>query len=182
MRGILLVNFLCTDSMTRMSFIRLGDQTGLTWNPARSRETRPDRSKMWPDPPPHFTLCPVCTVCNWQTREFTMGARLMSVFCRWRHLAVHSKSWKRVYDYKPTLLYKENKKSQLLYLDGLIALIVGRRLTIRRRDGYKNIELFKLLLTYAVRPKLHRVSKNVPPLACYSFDKCERILIFLAEV
>jgi len=25
---------------------------------------------------------------------------------------------------------------------------------------------------------LHRVSKNVPPLACYNFDACERILIF----
>jgi len=29
MLGILLVNFLCTDSMRRMSFGRLGDQTGL---------------------------------------------------------------------------------------------------------------------------------------------------------
>jgi len=29
MLGILLVNFLCTDSMRGMSFERLGDQTGL---------------------------------------------------------------------------------------------------------------------------------------------------------
>jgi len=25
---------------------------------------------------------------------------------------------------------------------------------------------------------IHHVSKNVPPLACYNFDTCERILIF----
>ena len=30
--------------------------------------------------------------------------------------------------------------------------------------------------------QLHRVSKNVPSLACYKFDTCERILIFLAEM
>jgi len=29
---------------------------------------------------------------------------------------------------------------------------------------------------------LHRVSKNVPPLACYNFDTHERILIFLAQM
>jgi len=29
---------------------------------------------------------------------------------------------------------------------------------------------------------LHRVSKNVPPLACYNFDAREWILIFLAEM
>jgi len=29
---------------------------------------------------------------------------------------------------------------------------------------------------------IHRVSKNVPPLACYNFDTRERSLIFLAEI
>jgi len=29
---------------------------------------------------------------------------------------------------------------------------------------------------------VHRVSKNVPPLACYNFDAHELILIFLAEM
>jgi len=29
---------------------------------------------------------------------------------------------------------------------------------------------------------MHRVSKNVPPLACYNFDTREWILIFLAEM
>jgi len=29
---------------------------------------------------------------------------------------------------------------------------------------------------------IHRVSKNVPPLACYNFDAHEWILIFLAEM
>jgi len=29
---------------------------------------------------------------------------------------------------------------------------------------------------------LHRVSKNVPPMACYNFDTHEQILIFLAEM
>jgi len=32
------------------------------------------------------------------------------------------------------------------------------------------------------RRYIHRVSKNVPPLACYNFDICERILIFLADM
>ena len=32
-----------------------------------------------------------------------------------------------------------------------------------------------------MKPKLHRVSKNVPPLACYNFDACEWILIFFGR-
>jgi len=29
---------------------------------------------------------------------------------------------------------------------------------------------------------IHRVSKNVPPMACYNFDTHEQILNFLAEM
>jgi len=35
--------------------------------------------------------------------------------------------------------------------------------------------------TFCVK-KLHCVSKNVPPLACYNFDAREWILTFLAEM
>jgi len=34
---------------------------------------------------------------------------------------------------------------------------------------------------YCKQP-LHRVSKNVPPIACYNFDTHEQILIFLEEM
>jgi len=32
-----------------------------------------------------------------------------------------------------------------------------------------------------IKRNVHRVSKNVPPLACYNFDTCERILIFFGR-
>jgi len=31
------------------------------------------------------------------------------------------------------------------------------------------------------RPHLHHVSKNVPPMACYNFDRLEQILIFFGR-
>jgi len=43
----------------------------------------------------------------------------------------------------------------------------------------KNIMTIMLLIVHA---RIYTVSQNVPPLACYNFDTCEGILIFLAEM
>jgi len=34
---------------------------------------------------------------------------------------------------------------------------------------------------YSIELNLHRISKNVPPLACYNFDTCEWILTFFGR-
>ena len=45
-----------------------------------------------------------------------------------------------------------------------------------------NTECGPMTNVMAALPNIHRVSKNVPPLACYRFDAHEWILIFLAEI
>ena len=54
-----------------------------------------------------------------------------------------------------------------------------------QRDGRPDEYRWRPLVNavkFGWRPLLHRVSKNVPPLACYNFDVHKWILIFLAEM
>jgi len=54
----------------------------------------------------------------------------------------------------------------------IVSLVLG---TPANFNGFR-------VLAALLHGTLHRVSKNVPPLACYSVDAHEWILIFLAEM
>jgi len=62
-----------------------------------------------------------------------------------------------------------------------VTLPIGERKTWRMQNGFCT---WQNSVTEQQPPKMyiHRVLKNIPPLACYNFDAHEWILIFLAEM